>query len=242
MTKARKRRMEECSPLLNRSKVRLILETFLPRDKAREIIQLFNTFRRDKTSLAFEDLFWYFVWEPNGMDPTLGPPMKFVEIVPDTHLRFVKTPTHSRREYDDADEPRRVFGNAGKVNDIDNISTAATDGFTLWINRTKIMNREFDKKNTHFGSLPRTVSHFSAVMLHEFGHVLRQRAGRTTVETMFRQSPELRKCYNEFQHKISKAREYRSEEEVNEMSDEMEEWFADIFAKSFIIYAYGERK
>ena len=228
--------MEECSPLLKKGDTRLRVERYISRDKAREIILLFNTFRRDKTSIAFEYLFWYFIWNPNGMEPPSEHPLRFVEIVPDTPPTEVTMAAYRVMNFG---------GESEKEHDkyIDGIQTAATDGFTLWINRTKIMNKGFDQKDTHFGALPKEVSHFAAVMLHEFGHMLRQRADRTTVNTLLRESPGLRKCYDEFQRKISKAREsYRKGEgeSPNHLSDEREEWFADIIAKSFILYAYGD--
>jgi hypothetical protein len=242
--------MEECSPLLKRGDERFRIETFLNVKEAREVIGLLNTFRKDNTGLAFRKLFQYFVWRPNNMSPLDHEPLTYVEVVPDAPdtLNGGFFPPEIS---DYLDGTAVAYGD--DEDDIDGINTAATDGFTLWINRTRIMNKEFDAKDTHFGKLPQSVSHFSAVMLHEFGHVLRKRADRTTVQTLFRESPELRSCYNEYQRKISKAREtargssgkdraedYDIRDLEREISDEMEEWFADIYAKSFILYAFGK--
>ncbi|MHA1682707.1 MAG: hypothetical protein ACTSUE_17340 [Promethearchaeota archaeon] len=216
--------MTDCSPLLgkNRNK-RLNLDHFLTRKEARGIVGLFNTFRMDKTKKAFDDLFWFFIWKPNGLEVT-DQPLEFIEVVPDKKSFFSK---------------RDTVVAAYSQEDIDGINTAATNGLNLWINRTKIMNRSFDKKDTHFGPLPRAVSHFSAVMLHEFGHVLRARANRTTVETMLRENPNIRTCYNGYQSKLAKARMNKDKRRWKQISNEMEEWFADIFAKSFILQAFG---
>lgn len=220
------REMVDCSPLLKKDRnKRFKMKHFLTRKQARRIIGLFNTFRRNSTKWAFDDLFLYFIWKPNGL-PRTPNPLDFTEVVPD-------------EEYDFFHDQNAVLA-AHEQDDIDGINTAATNGFRLWINKTKIMNRSFDEKDTHFGKLPPAVSHFSAVMLHEFGHVLRARANRTTVETMLRQSPDIRTCYNEYQSRMTEARTEKDRRKWRRISNEMEEWFADIFSKSFILYAFGD--
>ena len=99
------------------------------------------------------------------------------------------------------------------------------------------MNRAYDEKNTHFGKLPHNVSHFSAVMLHEFGHILRKRSNKSSVITLFRKSPDLLKCYNDFQQDIARARSKGLKKKRLALSNKLEEWVADIVSKSFILYA-----
>ena len=239
--------MTECSPLLSDAKKRLHIEDFISPKEARRIIELLNTFRKDKTKLAFDRLFFHFVWEPNNLKP-LRDPLNFIEVVPDE--RYMDKDVDLRRDGDGDDDVgypwlRSVedFEEAGAPappshkKGIDTIHTAATDGSTLWINRKNIMNKAFDRRDTHFGPLPPGVSHFSAVMLHEFGHVLRKRAKHTTIVRILRNSPDIRLCYNEFQEDKELARKVRDKDLYSSISDEMEEWFADIFAKSFILLA-----
>ena len=225
--------MTECSPLLNRDEKRLNLNIFITPEEARRVIQLFGTFRRDKTKLAFDKLFWFFVWKPNKLRPSPNP-LIFVEVVPDDpkDIIYGEKSTQNYPWLQSLGEDTRL-----NEENIDTIRKAATDGTTLWINRESIMNKKFDQMDTHFGELPRGISHFSAVMLHEFGHVLRKRANNTTVVRMLRNSPDIRSCYNAYQEDKELARKVKDKNLYGDISHEMEEWFADIFSKSFILHA-----
>ncbi len=211
-----------CAPSLSKHR-RLQLELFITKQEAREVIQLFNTFRRDKVKKAFDLLFLKFIWR-FGRTKVGQAPLSFVEVVPHP------TQGHTEKSF-----------HRGSDSKLDSVRTAATDGFTLWINKKNIMNRAYDKKNTHFGILPSNISHFSAVMLHEFGHILRKRSNKSSVITLFRKSPELRKCYNNFQQDIARARSSGLKKKRLALSDKLEEWIADIFSKSFILYATERR-
>lgn len=211
----------KCSPFLGTKEV-LRLHNFVSRSTAKRIIELFNAFSIGPIRRGFRLLFEHFIWGPNGM--TKDDSREFLYF-----HRIVSSPErlgHSRYDHPPRDE-----------NDVDSVRTAATDGDTLWINTEHIMNEDFNLKKTHFGLLPDGVSHFSAVMLHEFGHILRSRANSTTFLSLLRQSPDVHSCFDRYQQQLADAREGPSRNAYDDVKNEMEEWIADMFAKSFIEYA-----
>lgn len=208
-----------CNPLLFEGPERVFdMGRIIDSSKAWDVIQRLNTFRGDETVLALKILFEHFVWNFN---PYIGKrERKFLDIV------FI---------------PSRSGGRVG-------VRTARTNGKTLWINVPNTMNVAFDQKDTHFGRLPRGVSHFSAVILHEMGHVIRERANHTTFPYMVDISPDLGKCLREFEEYIYEVYEEmgrsgsrKHKKEYEDRKDQREEWIADMFAKSFIVHALKAR-
>jgi len=230
----------DCSPLVygstedkrreRKSQKVFDLGPIIDRSTARKIIQALNAFNRKSTVMALEELFEHFVWNFNNLE---GEDRMFIDVI------FLKTRTNRRG------------GSSVRGRGIDDRRTASTTGYKIWINDSKIMNESFDQLDTHFGDLPKGVSHYAAVILHEFGHIIRERANETTFQYILDISPSIRDCFREFQVYISETndqieRERRSyggnrvkvlKELKVEREDELEEWVADMFAKSFIVYA-----
>jgi hypothetical protein len=235
----------DCSPLVyvsteDKRRGRKIQKMFdlgriIDRSTARKIIKALNAFNRKSTVMALEKLFEHFVWNFNNLE---GEDRMFIDVI------FLKPRTNRRGE------GRSKMG-TGTERGIDDRRTASTTGYKIWINDSKIMNESFDQIDTHFGDLPKGVSHYAAVILHEFGHIIRERANETTFQYILDISPSIRDCFREFQVYISETndqieRARRSyggdrvkvfEELKVEREDELEEWIADMFAKSFIVYA-----
>ena len=215
-----------CSPDIEDT-VRVInIEKFIPRKEAFLVIEELNRFTTKGTKSALGHLFKFFIWEFNDIPKR---DRKFIDI--------------------DFNPNKKKSGEKGRG--IDSEKTASTTGWKLWINAKDIMNGDFDEQDTHFGRLPKGVSHYAAVILHEFGHVLRERGEKTTFPHMMETSPLVKKCFQEYEVRIadayeefSKARASKNEGKAyilrrlwNERKDELEEWFADMFAKSFIVFA-----
>lgn len=211
-----------CDPLLSKDKEKVFqLGRIIDSSNAWRVVQLLNTFRGVQTVQAMEILFQHFIWNFNPY----AKERKFIDIV------FMPNVKKGRR------------------NGIDTVNTARTNGTTLWINVPHVMNSRFDREDTHFGELPHGVSHFSAVILHEMGHIIRERASGTTFQYMVDISPSIRKCLREFEEYISEVymemerreRSVRLAKEYENRKDELEEWVADMFAKSFISHALKGR-
>ena len=235
----------DCSPLLIDKNGVFNIGRIIDRTTATQVIRYLNKLDKDGTVYALKGLFEHFVWNFNNLE---GEERKFINIV------FIP-PGGSGGS--GGSQPSRRSRKSRKSNsmdddiDTDSPSTASTTGYTLWINEQHVMNKDFDKKDTHFGKLPKGVSHYCAVILHEFGHVIRERANETTFQFMLDISPDINRCFREFQLYISdthdqaerakergyKRRSYILQQRVKERKDELEEWIADMFAKSFIIYA-----
>jgi len=212
-----------CDPLLSKDMEKVFqLGRIIDKTKAWEVIQLLNTFRGIPTIQAMRILFEHFIWNFNPY----AKEQRFIDIV---FMPGVKK--------------------GGKRNGIDTVKTARTNGTKLWINVSSVMNDRFDKEDTHFGELPRGVSHFAAVILHEMGHIIRERANGTTFQYMVDISPNIRRCLREFQEYISEVymemerrrRSRRYKKEYEDRKDELEQWVADMFPKSFIAHALKGR-
>lgn len=207
----------KCSPLLSTSD-HLDLKSYIASDQAKNVIRLFNQFSISTLRQGFQILFAHFIWNPNGLSEHNRDFIRFLKIAPTSRAS-------------------PGYDTINKDEDGDSINTAATDGDTLWINTSKIMNRAFDSEKSHFGKLPSQTSHFSAVMLHEFGHMIRKRASRTTFQSLLRQSPGIQECFERYQERLSYSRAPESIETFEDVEHEMEEWVADMFSKSFIRHA-----
>ena len=234
--------MTDCSPLVIDKHGVFNLGRIIDRTTARQVIRYLNKLDKDGTKYALKGLFEHFVWNFNNLE---GEERKFINIV--------FTPPGGSGGSGGSQQSRRSrkSKSMGDEIDPDTPSTASTTGYTLWINEQHVMNKDFDKNVTHFGKLPKGISHYSAVILHEFGHVIRERANETTFQFMLDISPDINRCFREFQLYISdthdqaerakergyKRRSYILQQLVKKRKDELEEWIADMFAKSFIIYA-----
>jgi hypothetical protein len=124
---------------------------------------------------------------------------------------------------------------------IDNIDTAAVSEFgkNMWIHHENIMRKDYDMEESHFGKLPIRwgISHYAVVILHEFGHIIRTRARRTTSLTLLTSNLSLYQCFLQFKEDIlTEIKHTDNSAKVGEKRVELEECFADMFAKSFILY------
>lgn len=211
----------------------LNIKNVISKNTASQIIMFLNTFQRHHTIVALKLLFEHFIWNFNNLQ---GNERRFIDVI--------FTPPIVSYELESMIKEKKS---------IDDEGTASTDGYKLWINVKRIMNKEFDEKDTHFGKLPKGVSHYASVILHEFGHIIRERANETTFQYIVDKSPDFKKCLRQYQIYIHEAYEekklsYKRGDDrksdifnfiLNQRKDELEEWIADMFAKSFIIYAFG---
>ena len=213
------------------------LSQFITPLQAQKIIYLFNNFRNDSTKLGFHFLFLYFIWKPNEMIIPKKTPLRFVEIV---HGRVSSHDNSTRAlKNEHASNALKQI----KHDENEEIQTAATNGFTLWINKFNIMNKKFNEVVSNYGKLPDQVSHFSAVMLHEFGHILRKRANKTTVVKIRRYNKKIQDHFDLFyknqEHELKKT---KGKKQNKKKARCFEEWFADAFAVSFILHAFDKKQ
>jgi hypothetical protein len=217
-----------CSPIIFKQTKSIfeIDDAIISKKQAIRVIQLLNTFQERFTLQALEILFYTFIWRFNRISKS---ERYFINI---SFIREKNSEVIRRKE-------RRPTEQEHGTN------TSSTDGWNLWINRKNIMNKKFDLDDSHFGELPSGVSHYAVVILHEFGHVLRERANKTTFSYLMDNSPIIRKCFREFQRYIHKPSLSTIERETTmskKKKDELEEWIADMFAKSFVLYAITDNK
>jgi hypothetical protein len=242
----------------NPSKETFDISSWITLDDAIRVVQLLNALDEEKTKTAIRILFSAFIWK-NIRNPKRR---EFINIkfINDAWIAQKRRENRLRDVIDGIDDiptihtfpqftegekmsPRGVKRADGMV-DIDSIDTAAVSeyGKTLWIHGDNIMNRRYDAVESHFERIPIdswNVRHYTMVILHEFGHIIRLRGRNSTSIPLIRTNDTLYDCYMEHRQEISdrlRKERFKSSDWVTRASVDLEEWFADVFAMSFIWY------
>lgn len=243
----------------NPSKETFDISSWITLDDAIRVVQLLNALDEEKTKTAIRILFSAFIWK-NIRNPKRREfiNIKFINnawIIQkrrETHLRDVIdgiSTIHTFPQFMEGERGEKsVSHTRGKradgMVDIDNIDTAAVSeyGKTLWIHGENIMNRRYDAEESHFERVPIdswNVRHYTMVILHEFGHIIRLRGRNSTSIPLIRTNDNLYDCYMEHRQEISdrlRKEKFKSSDWVTRASVDLEEWFADVFSMSFIWY------
>jgi hypothetical protein len=240
------------------SKETFDISSWIVLEDAIYIVQLLNAMDKEKTKLAIRKLFSSFIWK-NITNPKHK---RFIDIkfIDDRWIEEKRRENRLRNIIDNISVahtfPQFSVGE-GRVNerptgekradglvDIDNINTAAVseDGNTVWIHGDNIMNRKFDKEESNFEKISIdswNIRHYTMVILHEFGHIIRLRVSLSTSIPLIETNDLLLNCYNQHRQKINdrlRKEKFKSSDWVTRASVDLEEWFADVFSMSFIWY------